>query len=173
MLEVNVQQIIQALQLQPLPVEGGLFSQTYQSAESIPAEALPERYPREAKPFGTAIFYLLTDHPDSFSALHRLPTDETFHFYLGDPLEITLLYPDGSTRHVTMGQDVINGQQLQFTVPHGVWQGSRLAPGGRFALIGTTMAPGYTSADYEGGERAARLAFYPGESERITALTRE
>jgi predicted cupin superfamily sugar epimerase len=170
--ELDVQQIIRALNLQPLPMEGGLFRESYRSPEFIPTGALPERYLREAKPFGTVIFYLLTDQPDSFSALHRLLTDETYHFYLGDPLEMTLLYPGGTAAHVTLGQDILHGQQVQWTVPQGVWQGSRLAPGGRFALLGTSMAPGFTPADYEGGERAALLADYPGERERIYALTR-
>lgn len=170
--EFDVQQIIHALHLQPLAMEGGLYRETYRSDETIPAQMLPERYAREPKPFGTAIFYLLTNHPDSFSALHRLPTDETYHFYLGDPLEMTLLYPDGSSAQIVLGQDVLNGQQVQFTAPRGVWQGSRVAPGGQFALVGTTMAPGFTPSDFEPGHRAALLEAYPSERERILALTR-
>lgn len=171
--ELDLQQIIRALNLQPLTMEGGLYRETYRSSETIPAGALPERYARETKPFGTAIFYLLTGHPDSFSALHRLPTDETYHFYLGDPLDLTLLYPDGSAAHVRLGQDLLNGQQVQFTIPRGVWQGSRIAPGGRFSLLGTTMAPGFTPADFEAGSRAALLEQYPSERERILSLTRD
>lgn len=170
--EPDVQQIIRALNLQPLTMEGGLYRESYRSPETIPGGALPERYARESKPFGTAIFYLLTDHPDSFSAMHRLPTDETFHFYLGDPLELTLLYPNGESSQILLGQDILHGQQVQFTVPHGVWQGSRVAPGGRFALLGTTMAPGFTPTDFEAGDRAVLLERYPAEQERILALTR-
>lgn len=168
----TAEQVIQALGLQPLPVEGGLFRQTYQSSELVPLAGLPERYPREARPFGTAIFYLLTNQPDSFSALHRLPTDEVYHFYLGDPLELTLLYPGGEGRQVILGQSILEGQQPQFCAPRGVWQGSRLVPGGEFALLGTTMAPGFTPTDYEGGQRDALLAAYPRERARILALTR-
>ncbi len=177
---IDAQQLIRIFNLQPLPVEGGLYRQTYRSPEEVPAAALPERYREQPgsspKPFGTAILYLLTsepaESPDNFSAFHRLLTDEIFHFYLGNPLEITLLYPDGSSRQVILGQDVLSGQQVQFVVPRGVWQGTRLVPGGRFALIGTTMAPGYTSADYEHGNRDMLLARYPHERERILALTR-
>lgn len=171
--EPDVQQIIHALDLQPLSMEGGLYRESYRSPESIPAGALPERYGRESKPFGTAIFYLLTGHPDSFSVLHRLPTDETYHFYLGDPVEMTLLYPDGTSMQVILGQDLLAGQRVQYTVPHGVWQGSRLAPGGRFALLGTTMAPGFTPTDFEPGSRGALLEGYPSQHERILALTRD
>jgi len=170
---LTAEQIIQALGLQPLPAEGGLFRETYRSDEMIPPGGLPERYPREPRLFGTAIFYLLTSQPDSFSALHRLPTDEIYHFYLGDPVEMTLLYPGGESRQVILGQAILQGQQLQFCVPRGVWQGSRLAPGGQFALMGTTMAPGFTPSDYEGGRRSALLEAYPHERARILALTRE
>jgi hypothetical protein len=85
---------------------------------------------------------------------------------------MTLLAPNGASRQVLMGHDLLNGQAVQFVVPAGVWQGSRLAAGGRFALVGTTMAPGFTPPDYEGGQRAALLAQYPHEAQRIRALTR-
>ena len=170
-------QLIEALGLQPLPVEGGLFRQTYSSADQIDVNALPALYsgisvPGGKKPLGTAIYYLLTNEPDSFSAFHRLLTDEIFHFYLGDPFEMTLLYPDGLSRQIILGQDLLQGQQVQFIAPRGVWQGSRVQPGGEYSLIGTTMAPGYTDSDYEAGERDALLAAYPAEYERIIALTR-
>ena len=169
---LTVEQIIQALGLQPLPVEGGLYRQTYISDERIPAGALPERYEPAEKPFGTAIYYLLAGHPNSFSSLHRLPTDEVYHFYLGDPVEMTLLLADGSSRQVVLGQDLLAGQQVQFVAPRGAWQGSRLLPGGQYALLGTTMAPGFTPSDFENGEREALLAQYSRERERILALTR-
>jgi uncharacterized protein len=168
----TAEQIIQALGLIPLPVEGGMYRESYRPAERIPAECLPARYIDREKPFGTAIYYLLTNQPDSFSEMHRLPTDEVFHFYLGDPLEGTLLYPDGSVRQISLGNDIFNSEQVQFTVPSGVWQGWRVKPGGAYALIGTTMAPGYTSGDYEGGDRAILLAQYPQASQQIHYLTR-
>ena len=168
---MTAQQLIEQLKLEPLPIEGGFFRQTYCSAETLPQAALPERY-RGEKPFGTAIYYLLTSDADSFSALHRLPTDEVYHFYLGDPVEMLLLFPDGAGRRVVLGPEVLNGQQVQFVAPRGVWQGSRLIPGGQFALLGTTMAPGFTPTDYEGGRRADLLARYPDHADLIRALTR-
>ena len=110
-----------------------------------------------SKPAGTAIYYLLSDDPDSFSALHRLPTDEVYHFYLGDPVELLLLAPDGGSDVARLGSDLRRGERVQFVVPHGAWQGSRLRPGGRWALLGTTMAPGFDPSDFELG-RAAELA---------------
>lgn len=168
---LTAKQLIEYLGLEPLPVEGGLFRQTYCAAERIPLSALPRRY-RADKPFATAIYYLLTSDADSFSALHRLPTDELYHFYLGDPVEMLLLFPDGGGRRVVLGQEILKGQQVQFVAPAGVWQGSRLLSGGRFALMGTTMAPGFDANDYEGGQRQELLARYPDHAELIRALTR-
>jgi len=165
-------ELIHRFGMEVLPIEGGLFVQTYKSPETIAAEALPERY-EFTKAFSTAILYLYTTDPDCFSAMHRLPTDEVYHFYLGDPVEMLLLYPDGKARHVILGQDIFAGQRVQFVAPRGVWQGSHLLPGGRFALIGTTMAPGYEDDDYEAGVRDELVALYPQEKNLITHLTRE
>lgn len=167
----TVQQIISMLQLEPLPVEGSLFRQTYRAADTITDVAASPIYAKD-KPAGTAILAMFTDDPDSFSLMHRLPTDEVWHFYLGDPIELLLLYPDGLSERVMMGQDILNGQRVQFVVPRGVWMGAHLLPGGAYALFGNTMAPGFTSADFEGIDRDALIAQYPHEVELITALTR-
>lgn len=165
------ERLIEHFDLMPLPIEGGYFRQTYRTEETVPRAALPARYAGD-KTFCTAIYYLLTSSPDSFSALHRLPTDEIYHFYLGDPVEMLLLHPAGRSQQVILGPDVLNGQQVQFVVPRGVWQGSRLVAGGRFALLGTTMAPGYDDADYVGGDRAELIHLYPEQAALIRALTR-
>ena len=164
-------EVIELLNLRPLPVEGGYFRQSYRAADTVSAAALPGRYRRD-KPVCTAIYYLFTADPDSFSALHRLPTDEIYHFYLGDPVEMLLLYPEGNSAVVRLGPDLRAGQQVQFVVPAGVWQGSRLAAGGSFALLGTSMAPGYDEMDYTGGERGALSELYPGRAQLIWSLTR-
>jgi predicted cupin superfamily sugar epimerase len=162
------QQLIAALGLQPLPQEGGYYRETYRGAERLSAAALPSRYGRD-KPAATAIYYLLT--PDTCSALHRLPTDEIFHFYLGSPVEMLRLWPDGRGELVVLGPDVLAGQSPQTVVPCGVWQGSMLIPGGEFALLGTTMAPGFDFADYEPADRAVLIRLYPQFAERIEHLT--
>lgn len=166
-----IQQLIEHFALEPLPREGGLFRRMYLSPEEIPASVLPPRY-QSAKPFGSAIIYLLTNRTDSFSALHKLPSDEVYHFYLGDPVELLQLYPNGQSQRVILGQDIFNSQYVQYTVPHGVWQGSHLLAGGRFALIGTTMSPAFTDDDYIEGIRADLIRDYPRETELISNLTR-
>lgn len=156
----------------PLPDEGGHYRETWRAEETAPADALPARY-RDGRAFGTAILYLLTSDPDSFSALHRLSTDEVYHFYLGDPVEMLMLHPDGRSETVTLGPDVLGTEKVQFVVPRGVWQGSRVKPGGEWALLGTTMAPGFEFADYEVGERESLIEACPAATEPIRSLTRE
>src|SRR3954467_12880037 len=111
-------ELIARLHLQPHPKEGGYFRETYRSAEAFPANALPSRYGGD-RSASTAIYYLLA--PTSISALHPLKTDEGFHFYLGAPVRMLQLFPDGNARTVVIGPDVLGGQQVQVVVPAGVW----------------------------------------------------
>jgi uncharacterized protein len=161
---LTAQNVIDLLQLTPLPVEGGFYRETYRSTRTIPAEGSGGE-----KAAGTAIYYLLT--PDTFSALHRLPTDEIYHFYLGGAVELLLLGPAGGSM-VTLGTDLGAGQLSQFVVPAGVWQGSCLADDSSFALLGTTMAPGFEFSDYEPGDRERLMKAYPNFADRIRKLTR-
>lgn len=163
-------EIKRLLQLEELPVEGGYFRQTYLSADQILKQYLPERY-TEDKPTSTAILFLLT--PDAFSAFHQLPTDEVYHYYLGDPAELFELHPDGTTRLVTLGADIVNGHQVQHMVPRGTWQASRVVSGGEWALLGTTMAPGYTQSDFLLGYAANLIKKYPSQEQIIRQLTRD
>lgn len=126
-------EVIDRLGLQPLPGEGGFFRQTWIA-------------PGEKRPLGTAILYLIT--PSSFSALHRLDADEVFHFYLGDPCQQLTIAPDGSAREITLGQQILAGEEIQTVAPCGHWQGTRLLDGGEWALVGTTMAPGYMQSGF-------------------------
>jgi hypothetical protein len=157
------------LTLVPLPSEGGYYSETYRSPELIQQDCLPGRYsgPRNAS---TAIYYLL--EPNTFSALHRVASDEIFHFYLGDPVEMLQLRPDGSSKVVRIGSDIEKGMVRQVVVPHRVWQGSRLVDGGQFALLGCTVSPGFEFADYESGSRHLLIQAYPDRKDMICALTR-
>jgi uncharacterized protein len=167
----TAEEIIRALGLEPLPVEGGFFRETHRSLATIPGPALPPFYPREAtRSLATSIYYLLT--PDTFSEMHRLPTEEIYHFYLGGPVRMLELLADGTGREILLGHNILAGQQPQVIVPAGVWQGSLLEPGVDFALLGTTMTPGFDFADYERGRRAELLPRYPAHGELIRRLTR-
>lgn len=155
--------IIRLLDLKPLTIEGGFFRETYRSPDLL---ELP-RYAGQ-RSLGTAIYYLLT--PETFSQMHRVPGEEIFHFYLGDPVEMVQLDPDGSGEIVVMGPDIAKGMKLQHVVRGGWWQGARLKVGGRFALMGTTMSPGFEYEDYKAGKREELLKRWPEFGKIIEAL---
>ena len=167
---MDAKELISRLGLQPLFGEGGFYKETYRAPEKIPLSALSSRYIGD-KSISTAIYYLLT--PDTFSAIHRLPTDEIFHFYLGDPVTMLQLWPDGSERTIILGSDILSGEIPQHVVPRGVWQGTFLNEGGKFALLGATMAPGFDSSDFELGKRASLLAKYGKHADLIARLTND
>ena len=146
---------------------------TYESNDFIGQASLDSRYLRSGdggpRGAGTAIYYLL--EPGTFSEMHRLASDEIFHFYLGDPVEMVQLLPDGSSQITLLGNNIARGQKLQHVVPHGVWQGSRMVPGGSFALLGCTVSPGFEYCDYEAGNRAQLCAQWPQHEGLIVLLT--
>jgi predicted cupin superfamily sugar epimerase len=166
---MTAEEIKALLHLVPLELEGGYFSETYRAEGIIPHSALPAAY-RGPRNYSTAIYFLLT--PDTFSAMHRLPSDEVFHFYLGDPVEMFQILPDGSSNTMILGTDLLHGQSPQIVVPGNHWQGARLAEGGEWALLGTTVAPGFDYADYEHGVHAKLIAEFPQHLDMLTALTR-
>ena len=151
------------LHLEPHPAEGGFYCRTYVSATTV-------NLPRGSRPTGTAIYYLL--EPGTFSEMHVLASDEIFHFYLGDPVEMLQLHPGGRSAIFTLGPDLKAGQHVQLVVPAGVWQGSRLVAGGKVALLGCTVTPGFDFADYRRAGYAELASKWPEQAERIRALTR-
>jgi uncharacterized protein len=160
---LTLDQIKTLLKLEPHPKEGGFFAETYRSPSDIATQ-------NGSRSLHTGIYYLLTT--DSFSEMHVLPGDEMFHFYLGDAVETLQLYPDGSSDIITLGQDIAHEMKLQHVVRGGVWQGSRLKPGGRYALLGTTMSPGFAYEDYESGTASELISQWPDRSTVIRELTR-
>lgn len=154
--------------MKPLPKEGGYYVETYRSKEKTGPEALVEGF-KGQRNLCTAILYLLT--ADTVSKLHRLKSDEIYHFYLGDEVTMLQLFPDGSSRVITLGCDIADGQLLQVVVPQGVWMGGLLKAGGEFALLGTTVCPGFEFEDLEPADKEQLLKLYPYQSELILRLT--
>lgn len=161
---MTADEIKNLLKLAPHPIEGGYFRQTYVSEVSV---ALL----RGVRPYGTAIYYLL--EAGTFSEMHMLASDEIFHFYLGDPVEMLQLFPNGDSVVVTLGPHLSTGQRVQVIVAAGVWQGTRLIGDGKVALLGCTVTPGFDYADYRSGTYAELAANWPVEAERIRELTRK
>jgi predicted cupin superfamily sugar epimerase len=164
---LSAEELIAFLKLQPHPKEGGFFRETYRSTTRLAAYHLPPHYGGD-RSASTAIYYLLT--PGTFSAIHRLATDEIFHFYLGSPVRMLQLEATGG-REIVLGPDLIAGHQVQVVVPRGVWQGSILESGGSFALLGCTVAPGFDYADYEHANRDELLTQFPAHADLIRRLS--
>jgi predicted cupin superfamily sugar epimerase len=152
--------IIEHYNLQPLPVEGTLFSSTYRSLANLP----------NGDPIGTGMIGLYADEPKSYSCFHILPSDEIWHFYGGDPLKLVLLFPDGSSKDIILGSKVLENQHVQYIIPANVWQAGFMIPGGRYSLFGCTMAPGFTSKGFQAGIAIELLKQYPDRAEDIKRL---
>jgi predicted cupin superfamily sugar epimerase len=152
--------IIEHYTLQPLPVEGTLFTSTYRSLANFP----------NGDPIGTGMIGLYANEPKSYSCFHKLPSDEIWHFYGGDPLNLVLLYPDSSSQDIILGSKVLEGQYVQYVIPANVWQAGYMLPGGRYSLFGCTMAPGFTSKGFQAGVAAKLVKDYPDRTEDIKRL---
>ena len=164
--------LIDHYHMQRISQEGPWFSLTYTSADSLDGDGLPARYAGRTHPAGSAIVAVETSR--DFSAMHRLQTDEVWHFYDGSSIDMLLLYPDGHGQKVTLGADVLAGELRQFTVPRGVWQGSapRDTSAAAYSFFADQLSPGFDYADFEMGYRDVLLRAYPAFASDIARLTR-
>jgi len=167
MLVATAQELITNLELVRHP-EGGWFRETYRSTEEVPAQAVPERFDG-SRVFSTAIYFLLEE--GDISALHRIKSDEMWHFYAGSPLLIHIIIPDGRYQTLHLGPDQASGEQYQAVVPAGCWFGAELI-GNQFALVGCTVSPGFDFADFEIAEGQQLSDSYPQHAELIMRMTR-
>ncbi len=167
-IELKPANIIKKLGLKPLEKEGGFYRQTYVSPETIASSHLPDRYGGH-RSFSSAIYYFL--QKDEVSVMHRLLSDEVYHFYAGDPVQLLTLKPGGPGL-VFLGNDIMFGQHPQVVVPAGVWQGMKIVDGGEYALMGTTVSPAYAEDDFELGDPEKLSEQFPGHSELIKTLSR-
>ncbi|WP_462137980.1 cupin domain-containing protein [Candidatus Mycalebacterium sp.] len=160
--------IIKKLGLKPLEREGGLYRQTYVSPETVASSHLPDRYKGDRN-FSSAIYYFL--QKNEVSVMHRLMSDEVYHFYSGDPVQLLTLKPGGPGL-VFLGSDIMFGQYPQVVVPAGVWQGMKIVDGGEYALMGTTVSPAYTEDDFELGDPEKLCKQFSEHSGLIKTLSR-
>ena len=159
---------IEKYNLLPHP-EGGYYAETYRSAEGISKDALPERFEGN-RSFSTGIYFLL--QKENISAFHRIKSDEMWHFYAGDPLEVFVIYPEtGKLEIIKLGSDPDRGETFQAVVPAGTWFGSRPAAGSQYCLVGCTVSPGFDFADFEMANRNELIKIYPHHEALITGLT--
>ena len=173
--------LARALGLLPHP-EGGMYAETYRDGERVPVSALGEqgkRYQGEERSLSTAIYFVVPKGKRSH--LHILQSNEMWHFYLGRPLTVVEIAPDGTLKKTVLGPDVMNGQTLQHVVPRGSWFGSYPTndyggDGGvgdehDYSLVGCTVSPGFDFADFELGTRDRLLKLFPQHAEEVERLT--
>ena len=168
MAELTAAETIAALSLRPHP-EGGHYRQSHVADETIAADALPARYdgPRV---HATVIYFLLAH--DEISHLHRLRSDEVWHFYRGAALRVHVFAPDGGYRAYRLGHDLAGGERCQLVVPRGHWFGAEGIADSGFALVGNTVAPGFDFADFELARAEALTAAYPGHADLVHRMCR-
>ena len=161
----SAQEVVDALGLEPLSQEGGFFRRTAEAGLWV----RPQNASEDSRAY-SVIYALFT--PEGFSAMHHLTTDEVWCWHAGDRLESLRLSPDGTGELVKLGLNVADGDRLQDVIPAGIWQGTRLAAGGRWALVSCIMAPEFRWQDFTLGDRPELATKYPEWTSAIEGLTR-
>lgn len=157
--------LVTQLDLKPHP-EGGYFKEWYRS----PQASLYPQMSGSPRSLCTSIYFLLEE--GQFSALHRIKSDEIWHFYAGNPLEIVEITEDGKWQTTLLGNGLSANEQLTHVVKAGRWFGSRPSQGSTFSLVGCTVAPGFDFADFEMPDQSYFLTQFPHLKEQILAFTR-
>jgi hypothetical protein len=149
--------------------EGGFYRESYRSGESLEAAHLPARFGGR-RACSTAIYFLLCG--DQVSRLHRIKSDEVWHFYAGGAVTLVMIHPDGRLQERRLGADPERAESFQAIVPAGCWYGASVDHRTSYALLGGTVAPGFEFADFELGDRAALVASFPQHRDVIVRLAR-
>ncbi len=159
---------IEHLNLLPHP-EGGFYKETFRSKGIISKNSLPDGFSGDRN-FSTSIYFLLPGN--TFSAIHRIHSDETWYYHAGESLELWMLCDGGSLSKVIIGPDLEKGEVMQYTVPADCWFASKsLNPNG-FTLVGCQVAPGFDFEDFVLADREILVHQFPQYSEFILAFTR-
>ncbi|MGC9199987.1 MAG: cupin domain-containing protein [Acidobacteriaceae bacterium] len=181
---MNAEDVKRILGLQPHPCEGGWYVRTWEAEEWLGPNAFADQRYQSPRRSSTAIYYLLEAR--TFSRMHMLKSDEIFHHYMGDAVEVLQLFEDGGSSRMVLGSEIAAGQRPQCVVRRGVWQGCRLLPrplepgaeasgiaaGQGWALLGCTVSPGFEFEDYLDGQAESLLRKWPQEAELILTLSK-
>lgn len=168
-MKTTAKELIHHLNLLPHP-EGGYFRETYRSELILPSDGLPSEF-SGSRNAATAIYFLI--EKNNFSALHKIKSDETWHFYAGDPLEVIEINETGELKKTNIGSGLERGELFQYTVKANTWFGSRVLSGGEFSLVGCTVAPGFDFRDFEMAKRKQLILQFPKWENIISQMTRE
>jgi hypothetical protein len=165
--KLTANELVRKYELQPHP-EGGYFRETYRATGQIKKDALPPTYHGDRN-YSTAIYYLLSE--GERSKFKRLASDEVWHFYLGGPLTIVQINPDGRVEEIILGSDIKKGQRVQHVVPAGYWFGAYPVTGASYSFVGCTVAPGFDFQDFEIAKRESMEKAFPKAAHVIQKLT--
>ncbi len=166
--KLSINDIVAYYQMMPHP-EGGYYKETYRSEELIDKDALPTRF-NGNRHFATAIYFLLDK--GNFSAFHRIQSDEVWHFYSGQALDIYVIHTNGVLEKIQLGANIEKGQTFQATVPAGAWFASIPADESLFSFVGCTVSPGFDFMDFELAKSKELIAAYPQHISIIEKLCR-
>jgi hypothetical protein len=165
-MRLTADEIIRLLDLKP-PTTCGFVSETYRSDTQIPAAALPAEFGGN-RPLGNALYFLVT--PTAQVRLHRLRSDQMYHHYMGDPLEVLLLFADGRSEVQRVGTDLAAGMRPQLFIPGGTFHTARVQAGGDYALLATSVWLRAEPEDVELGDPEKLTAAFPDAKERVAAF---
>lgn len=154
---------IDSLNLDSHP-EGGFFKETYRSKEIVINRN------GSSRSVSTGIYFLIDSN--SFSAFHKIESDEMWHFYAGVPLTVYIIKPSGNLEIMKIGKNIQNGEQLQGVVPAGSWFASKVSEPNQYSLVGCTVAPGFDFKDFVLATREELSKEFPQHSKIIKELTR-
>jgi predicted cupin superfamily sugar epimerase len=162
---LSADEVIALLGLAPHP-EGGYFAEVFRSSLGVASGAH-----LGGRAASTAIYFLLK--AGELSALHRVRSDEVWHHYAGDALELHAFAETQHTCH-RLGRDLSAGERPMAVIAAGVWQAARVPEGPihGYALVGCTVAPGFDFADFELPSREDMLHRLPAHAEWVRTLTR-
>jgi len=166
---ITVETLVKELDLLPHP-EGGYYKETYRSEGKIPQSYLSPNFNGDRN-MATGIYFLI--EKGNFSALHKIKSDETWHFYYGDALEVIEIDATGNLNITKIGSTILKGETFQYTVKANTWFGSRVYNHGNFSLVGCTVYPGFDFNDFELANRQSLIELFPQHKKIITELTRE
>jgi predicted cupin superfamily sugar epimerase len=166
---MTVETLVKELDLLPHP-EGGYYKETYRSEGTIAQACLSSDFSGERN-MATGIYFLI--EKENFSALHKIKSDETWHFYYGDALEVIEINEQGDLIITKIGSNILKGETFQYTVKANTWFGSRVSANGNFSLVGCTVYPGFDFNDFELAKRDDLIKLFPKHQTIITELTRE
>lgn len=165
---MTVETLVKELQLLPHP-EGGYYKETYRSEGIISNSCLSSDFKGDRN-MATGIYFLI--EKGNFSALHKIKSDETWHFYYGDALEVIEINEQGELTFTKIGSNLSNGETFQYTVKANTWFGSRVSDNGNFSLVGCTVYPGFDFNDFELANKQDLINQFPQHQQLISELTR-